>query len=81
MCGERGPRIRHLLVIALRYHRLYVGMSGTELAYKAEDPQLALAYNDRGSVYDSLGEYQRAIQDYDEAIRLDPKLPWPSIPE
>ena len=48
-------------------------MSGTELAYKAEDPQLALAYNDRGSVYDSLGEYQRAIQDYDQAIRLEPQ--------
>jgi tetratricopeptide (TPR) repeat protein len=32
------------------------------------------AYNNRGLVYSTLGEYQRAIQDHNEAIRLDPQL-------
>ena len=27
----------------------------------------------KGIVYDDLGQYERAIQDYDEAIRLDPQ--------
>ena len=33
---------------------------------------LAVAYNDRGYAYDDKGEYDRAIQDYGEAIRLNP---------
>ena len=36
------------------------------------DPDDALAYNNRGNAYYYLGEYQRAIQDYDKAIQLDP---------
>ncbi len=33
---------------------------------------LAIAYNNRGIAYDDLGEYRRAIEDYDRALRLDP---------
>ena len=33
---------------------------------------LAVTFNNRGNAYQSKGEYQRAIQDYDEAIRIDP---------
>jgi lipoprotein NlpI len=33
---------------------------------------LAAAYNDRGNGYKSKGDYDRAIQDYGEAIRLKP---------
>ncbi len=33
---------------------------------------LAVAYLFRGDAYAGLGQYARAIQDYDEAIRLDP---------
>ncbi len=33
---------------------------------------LAIAYNNRGNAYANLGEYRRAIQDYDQALRLDP---------
>lgn len=33
---------------------------------------LALTFNNRGNAYQSKGEYQRAIQDYDEALRIDP---------
>jgi lipoprotein NlpI len=34
---------------------------------------LAVTFNNRGNAYQSKGEYQRAIQDYDEAIRIDPE--------
>ncbi|CCQ68514.1 hypothetical protein CWATWH0402_5942 [Crocosphaera watsonii WH 0402] len=30
------------------------------------------AYNHRGFAYEKLGNYQRAIENYEEAIRLDP---------
>jgi tetratricopeptide (TPR) repeat protein len=30
------------------------------------------AFNDRGSTYANLGEYQKAINDYDQAITLNP---------
>ncbi len=33
---------------------------------------LAWAYYNRGVAYGNLGEYRRAIEDYDEALRLDP---------
>lgn len=41
------------------------------------DPNLAIAYNDRGTAYFSLGQFLRATQDFDQAIRLvrnDPGL-------
>jgi tetratricopeptide (TPR) repeat protein len=31
------------------------------------------AYRGRGAAYQVLGEYKRSIQDFDEAIRLDPE--------
>jgi len=34
----------------------------------------ALAYTNRGAAYANLGEYPRAIKDFDEALRLDPQL-------
>ncbi len=33
-----------------------------------------MAYNNRGETYGQLGKYKRAIEDYDEAIRLNPQL-------
>jgi lipoprotein NlpI len=33
---------------------------------------LAITFNNRGNAYQSKADYQRAIQDYDEAIRIDP---------
>ena len=32
-----------------------------------------MAYNNRGNAYDKKGDLDRALADYDEAIRLDPK--------
>ena len=37
------------------------------------DPKLADAYICRGYVYDELGKYDEALQDYTRAIELDPK--------
>jgi len=38
------------------------------------DPQTASAYVNRGNAYSDLGRYQRAIQDFDQAIRLNSRL-------
>jgi len=38
------------------------------------DPKLAAAYNNRGAAFNTLGEYQKAIDDYSKAIELDPKF-------
>ena len=37
------------------------------------NPQNAGAYHNRGVAYARLGQYERAIQDFDEAIRLNPQ--------
>ena len=37
------------------------------------NPSIASTYTNRGNAYEDLGQYQRAIQDHDEAIRLDPQ--------
>jgi len=38
------------------------------------DPQLALAYPNRGYAYFATRQLDRAVADYNEAFRLDPKL-------
>ena len=38
------------------------------------DPQFVQAYVNRGNAYLSLGQDDRAIQEYDDAIRLDPQF-------
>ena len=37
------------------------------------DPGYALAYTNRGNVHKERGDYDRAIGDYGEAIRINPK--------
>ena len=37
------------------------------------DPKYADAYNNRGLAYRAKGDYDHAIADYNEAIRLDPR--------
>ena len=39
----------------------------------AETKQEARTYLNRGVAYSNLGQYERAIQSYDEAIRLNPE--------
>ncbi|MDT2020660.1 tetratricopeptide repeat protein [Methylocella sp. CPCC 101449] len=43
------------------------------IASKPGRRDLATAYNNRGYAYDNRAQYDRAIQDYSEAIRIDPK--------
>lgn len=33
---------------------------------------LAIAYNNRGNAYHRLGQYRRSIEDYDQALRINP---------
>jgi tetratricopeptide (TPR) repeat protein len=40
----------------------------------ALNPKDAVAYNNRGSVYNEKGDYDSAISDLNQAIELDPKL-------
>jgi len=37
-------------------------------------PQYTNAYTNRDSTYANLGQFERAIEDYNEAIRLNPNL-------
>jgi hypothetical protein len=38
------------------------------------DPKSALAYNNRGAAWREKGDLDRAVADFDQAIRLDPKI-------
>ena len=38
---------------------------------------LAIAYNNRGNAYTAKGDYDRAIQDFDQSIKLNPTYPKP----
>ena len=38
------------------------------------DPKYSAAYNNRGNACNDLGEPQRAIEDLNEAIRLNPQF-------
>jgi tetratricopeptide (TPR) repeat protein len=41
------------------------------------DPEMVVAYNNRGRAYIEQGMYESAIEDLDEAIRLDPEFVMP----
>ena len=41
-------------------------------------PSLAKEHFNRGFTYVELGEYRKAIQEYDKVIQLDRALPWPT---
>src|SRR5262249_30129616 len=42
-------------------------------ARKMSSRDLAVTYSNRGRAYDGKGDYDRAIADYNESIRLNPK--------
>src|ERR671936_214084 len=43
-----------------------------------QTPQaLVIAYNNRGNAYTTKGEYDRAVQDYDQSLKLDPSYAKP----
>src|ERR1700723_817978 len=43
-------------------------------ASKGQSKDLASAFGNRGSAYFAKAQYDRAIQDFDQAIKLDPNL-------
>ncbi len=52
--------------------RLINGCSAMIRSGEFSSKTLAIAYDKRGIAYTKLGEYRRAIEDYDQALRLDP---------
>ncbi len=52
--------------------RLISGCTAAIRSGQWQGKDLSWAYINRGSAYGILGEYRRAIKDYDEALRLDP---------
>ena len=48
--------------------------SPTAIRPSASNPKDGNAYNDPRPAYEDKGDYDRAIADYDQAIRLDPKV-------
>jgi tetratricopeptide (TPR) repeat protein len=77
MSGSRPaaiPNVNLLLqccVRALLHCVLVVGLCGAALA---QSPQTANDYFKRGNEYRNKGDYEKAITDYTEALRLDPQL-------
>ena len=53
--------------------RLDGATDGSDVQMRARRPTLADMYYARGLVWDVQGEYRRAIDEYDEAVRLSPK--------
>ncbi len=54
-----------------------LGLSACTAAIQSgqlSDKALAEAYNNRGIAYSNLGDHARAIQEFDQALRLDPSL-------
>ena len=43
-----------------------------ELKFQLEAPKSSGTYNNRGNAYKNLKQYERAIQDFDKAIELNP---------
>src|SRR5262249_47736673 len=49
-------------------------IAGCSAVIKAQGDKLAEAFNNRGIAYRLKGDYDRALQDYGQAIRLNPKF-------
>ena len=40
----------------------------------AQEPDFAGTYANRGILYDQMGQYQKALEDYERALTMDPEL-------
>jgi tetratricopeptide (TPR) repeat protein len=74
----RGPkqtgRQNHVAARCTRYRSWFTDELLRLLQRPFRRSKLALAYSNRGNVYDDKGDYERAIVDLNQAIRPDPKL-------
>jgi tetratricopeptide (TPR) repeat protein len=59
----------------MRYTAILAASLAALLALAACTAGKAKAYNDSGVAYIKLGEHRRAIEDFDQALRLDPGEP------
>ena len=57
----------------LQKGNLKMALEECELAIQMM-PDLAIAYNKRGEIYDEMGNWENAIIDYQKAIQLDPEF-------
>ncbi len=75
-CGVAYSAIREHEEAIEHYDAAIAGYKAIKVGYNeviALDPQLALAYNNRGTAKAALGKYEEAIADYDKAIALNDK--------
>jgi tetratricopeptide (TPR) repeat protein len=80
LSGERpGPGQRHFREGLEAYQRrdLDAVVRHFTLAIESGDlphPDIFFAFNNRGNAYAARGDYDRALKDYDEALRFNPKF-------
>src|SRR5215468_10086473 len=69
------PATRSPTTIAATPTRAWVSSTGRyrTTIRRSLSPSLDMAYSNRGNAYSNKGELEHAIQDYDQAIRLNPK--------
>ena len=72
--GEIERAVMQGLVAALMQGLREAGWTvGRNLQIELLDPTNSRAYKNRGDAYENLGQLDRALEDYDEAVRIDPK--------
>jgi tetratricopeptide (TPR) repeat protein len=62
------------MIIANRYIRILIATICVFLSMAVIAYALAGAYTNRGDAYNHKGQYDRAIEDYNKAIQLNPNL-------
>jgi lipoprotein NlpI len=68
--GRHRMRILLILLISLISSAVVVVAATLFVAYRANE---AVAFYNRGNAYEAKAQYDRAIEDFDQAIRLDPR--------
>jgi tetratricopeptide (TPR) repeat protein len=68
---ERYARLDELLAELIKLHEAH---SDDPLLEVRSEALTAMDFTNRGLTFGNLGQYQRAIADFDEAVRLDPTL-------
>jgi tetratricopeptide (TPR) repeat protein len=81
--SESNPKTPMPLGIEASFTRTKVTMSGRSLILTRRSdsiPKAPSRFRNRGDAYMNKGDYDRALADYNEAIRLDPNNARPSPP-
>ena len=73
-CGDRGGRGRAAARRGRRPFALGFGVAGAGSVPVGVRGQTAVAHNNRGLSYYNQKDYDKALEEYDTAVRLDPTL-------